>query len=54
VASLEGLVELPQNKDMFKKQAIKRNPSGNPVGINGMQGNLQTGLKGVVPLHFGP
>lgn len=54
IESLEGYIELPQNKDIFQQQRLVRSKVGNPIGFYGTQGMLRTDLKGVVPFNFGP
>lgn len=54
VDTLEGLIELPQNKDIFKRETLIHNGNGNVIGYYGTQGSLQTDLKGVLPVTFSP
>lgn len=54
VDTLEGLIDLPQNKDIFKKETLTRNSNGNVIGYYATQGRLQTDLKGELPVNFGP
>ena len=54
VGSLEGFIDLPQNKDIFKKETLIRNANGNTIGYYATQGSLQTDLKGVIPINFAP
>lgn len=54
IGTLEGLIDLPQNKDIFKRETLIRNSKGNVIGYYGTQGKLQTDLKGVLPVNFSP
>lgn len=49
---LAGRVELIQDRNIFQSQTLTQDKTGNTVGFYSTNGNLQSGLLGLVPFRF--
>ncbi len=49
---LAGRVEVIQDRNIFKFQALQQDKAGNTVGFNSTGGTLQSGFLGLVPFRF--
>jgi hypothetical protein len=51
---LAGKVDVVQDRSVFKAQDEVYDATGNVIGFNSTNGNLQTNLRGLVPFRFTP